>query len=67
MPTFIRVSDRDTGHEYDVDERSFDPASHLKVNRPAQYPDLSGPGARPRPMKAHTTKAGQPVRNEEES
>lgn len=67
MPTFVRVQARDTGHQYDVDERAFDPEIHVKVNKPAQYPNLSGPGARPRPMKAHITKAGQPVRNEEEN
>lgn len=65
MPTFIRVEDRDTGHQYDVDERAFDPDLHTKVNAPARWPNLTGDGARPRPALPRTDKAGQPATSEE--
>lgn len=58
MPTWVRVKDRATGHEYDVAESAFNPDAHVKVNKPAQYPDLSGPYARPRPAKHNTDLAG---------
>lgn len=61
MTTWVRVRDRDTGHEYDVAESAFRPEVHVKVNKPAQYPDLSGPAARPRPAKHSTDKAGRPA------
>lgn len=67
MPRFTRVRDRDTGHEYDVPPSAFDPDVHVKVNAPSRYPDLSGPGARPRPAKHRTDKAGQPATQNEES
>lgn len=65
MPTFIRVEDRDTGHQYDVDERAFDPELHKKVNAPSRWPDLSGDGALPRPALVRTDLAGQPADTEE--
>lgn len=67
MPTFIRVRDKSTGHTYDIDERSFREDKHLKINAPKQYPDLTGPGARPRPAKHRTDKAGQPATAPKES
>lgn len=68
MPTtWIRVRDKETGHEYDVADRGYDPDLHTKVNAPKQYPDLSGPTARPRPARLRTDKAGQPAPNTEES
>lgn len=57
MPTFIRVEDRGTGDQYDVDAAAFDETLHKKVNAPAQWPDLTGEGARPRPA---LLKADQP-------
>ena len=59
VPTWIRVTDRDTGHQYDVAGAAFRPEAHLKVNAPKQYPDLYGPGARPRRPKHRVTKGGQ--------
>ena len=59
-PAWIRVTDRDTGHQYDVVSAAFDPAAHIKVNAPRQWPDLYGPGARPRPAKHRVGKGGQP-------
>lgn len=60
MPTWVRVKDRGTGHEYDVDESALIPEVHVRLNKPA-FPDLSGPYARPRPAKHNTTKAGRPA------
>lgn len=68
MPTFIRVRDKSTGHEYDIAASTFDETLHTKVNSPKQYPDLTGPAARPRPPKFRTTtKAGQPATTPKES
>lgn len=58
MTTWVRVKDRSTGHEYDVAESAFRPEAHVRVNKPAQYPDLSGAGHRPRRAKHNTDKAG---------
>lgn len=58
--TWIRVEDKSTGHRYDIDERSFDESAHKKVDLKA-YPDLDGPGARPRPAQYRTTKAAAPA------
>lgn len=65
MPSFVRVRDKVTGHEYDLAAGAFDPDKHARVNAPKQYPDLSGPAARPRPVKHRTDKAGQPANTEE--
>lgn len=61
VPAWVRVRDRDTGHEYDVAGTAFDAELHTKVNASKQYPDLYGPGARPRPAKHRVDLAGQPA------
>lgn len=48
MPSWKRVRDTKTGHEYDVDARAALPKGVEPVNG---APLLSGPGARPRPAK----------------
>lgn len=58
MPTYIRVRDDATGHEYDVDERSLR-AGMTPIDG---YPTNSGPGARPRPAKHRVDKTGRPAR-----
>lgn len=61
--TWVRVRDRDTGHQYDVDARALDPAAHEPLLSP-RYPDLQyGPPRPPkhRVPKGVTTKAGQPA------
>lgn len=63
--SFIRVKDRATGHEYDIDARAFDESLHVKANKPRQYPDLTGDGDRPRPTKYATDLAGDPAETEE--
>lgn len=65
MPTFIRVEDRETGHQYDVDARTFDPELHTKVNAPVRWPDLIGEGVRPRPALTRIDLAGLPAENQE--
>ncbi len=65
MATFIRVRDRDTGHEYDIDLASFDEELHTKVNASKQYPDLVGDHVIVRPIKFRTDKAGAPATTEE--
>lgn len=55
MTTFVRVRDRDTGHEYDVAEQAVDLAAHeVLTNHPTSD--------RARPAKHRTDKAGRPVR-----
>lgn len=56
MPTWIRVKDKRTRHQYDVDERAFREDLHERLNSD-RYPDLSGPGKRPRPAKPHVPRA----------
>lgn len=60
MPTWVRVKDKSTGHEYDVAESALDPEVHTRLSS-RKYPDVSGPYARPRPAKHNTTKAGRPA------
>ncbi len=61
MPSWKRVRDTKTGHEYDVDARLPLPTG---VEAVEDEPVLSGPGARPRPAKPNrpadgaTTPAG---------
>lgn len=65
MPHFIRVEDRATGAQYDVDVSAFNESLHKKVNASAQWPDLIGEGARPRPALIRTNLAGQPAHEKE--
>lgn len=46
MPTYTRVKDKATGHEYDVLVGQFNPDKHARVSK-SRYPDVS----RPRPAK----------------
>ncbi len=55
MTTFVRVRDKDTGHEYDVAEQAINPDAHLVLRG---YPTSD----RARPAKHRTDKAGRPVR-----
>lgn len=57
MPTYIRVRDDSTGHEYDVDEGTLRPG----MTPIKDYPANSGPSARPRPAKHLTAKDGTPA------
>lgn len=59
MPTWIRVRDTSTGHEFDVEKSALRPGLE-RVNKP-DYPDLEGPGALPRPAKPFVGKDGQPA------
>ena len=64
MTDFIRVRDRESGHEYDLPETAFREDAHVKVHAPKQYPALTSPSARrvtARPAKHRTTKAGEPT------
>ena len=53
--TWVRVRDRATGHQYDVDERALDPAAHARLNSP-RWPDL--PGGPPRQPLHHAPLGG---------
>ncbi len=57
--TWIRVTDKDTGAQYDVAEQAFDPDIHSKVAASAQWPDLVEETDRPRPALLRTDKAGR--------
>jgi len=57
--TWIRVTDKETGHAYDVAEQAFDPDIHSKVNASTQWPDLVEETDRPRPPIHRTDKAGR--------
>jgi hypothetical protein len=43
VPNFIRVRDKQTGHELDVDARRLEqfPDRYTKVNASRAYPDLT--------------------------
>lgn len=58
MPTYIRVQDDTTGHQYDVDAQSL----RRGMTPIPGYPENSGPGAQPRPPKHRVDKAGKPSR-----
>jgi hypothetical protein len=60
MPTWVRVRDTATGHEFDADERSLD-AYGDAIEVVEGYPEHSGPTAVARPQKPHTDKAGRPA------
>lgn len=62
---WIRVRDKDVGHEFDVAPSAFDPEVHALV-KSAAYPDLRGDTAQSRPAKFRTDKAGQPVNTDKE-
>lgn len=66
MTTWVRVRDRHTGHQYDVAESAFREERHVKVNASKQWPDLSGPTARPRPAKHNVNKAGTAATTKEQ-
>lgn len=53
MPTWVRVRDAVTGHEYDVAEETL-PREGLEPVK--DYPENSGLTARPRPAKHRTSK-----------
>lgn len=57
MPKWIRVRDTSTGHEFDVTPRAL--AEGLEPLNHPDYPDLDGPGARPRPARVRVTKDGK--------
>lgn len=58
MPTWIRVRDRATGHEYDVADSAFNPDAHERLSK-SQFPNVSGLYARSRPAKHRTDKSGK--------
>lgn len=65
MPTFVRVEDKETGAQYDVDSTAFRKEIHTRLNDREQWPDVTGDGARPRPAVIRTTKAGAPAPKKE--
>lgn len=67
MTTWIRVTDKTTGHQIDIAEQNFDGDLFTKVNAPAQWPDLTEPTDRPRPPLFRTDKAGNPATPKKES
>ncbi len=56
MPTWIRVEDKSTGHQFDIAEQAFDQDAHKKVNASKRWPDLAEDNARPRPALYRTSK-----------
>ncbi len=65
MPHFIRVEDKATGAQYDVDVAAFDDALHKRVSAPTAWPDLIGDRVEARPA-AYPTKAGKPAPDKKE-
>jgi hypothetical protein len=57
VPTWIRVRDPKTGHEYDLAEPAVAATPDVEVI--ADYPPNAGPSARPRPAK-HRVDKGEP-------
>lgn len=60
MTTFVRVEDKTTGHQYDLPKTAVDPEAHELLNSP-EFPDLTGPQARPRPP-VHNEKKKTPAK-----
>lgn len=60
MPKWIWVRDTATGHQFDVEESALRPG--LEPMNSPNYPDLEGPGARPRPAKPFVAKDGKTPR-----
>ena len=60
MPTWIRVRDRGTGAEFDIDatDPRLETCDAFEVL--TDYPENSGPGALSRPAKPRTDKTGTP-------
>ncbi len=56
MPTWTRVRDKATGHEYDVANVRDDKHELIK-----DYPENEGTTARPRPIKFRVRKDGKPT------
>lgn len=53
MPTWVRVRDKSTGHEYDVAASAVREDAHEVLK---DYPENSGLTARPRPAKHRAAK-----------
>jgi hypothetical protein len=58
MPEWVRVRDKDTGHEYDVAPSAVRDDAHEVLE---DYPPNSGTTARPRPPKHRVDKDGKPA------
>jgi hypothetical protein len=56
MPKWIRVRDVTTNHQFDIDPAATRPG--LEPLNDPRWPDLDGPGERPRPGLAHVSKDG---------
>lgn len=65
MPTWVRVRDPITGHQYDLHERDLR-VREGRVEVVADYPANTGLTARPRPAKHRVSKSGRPVRKRAE-
>lgn len=61
MPTWLRVRDNDTGHEYDVAEG--DPRIGKSMELVKDYPPNSGRTATPRPPKHRVHKGAAKAGN----
>lgn len=66
MPTWLRVRDNTTGHEFDRTPRQVKALGDA-VTVLDKYPPNDGPGARPRPAKHRVTKAGKSATTNKES
>ncbi len=64
--TWVRVRDKTTGHEYDLDPGAIDPTAVERLNSP-DYPDLTGALDLPRPDKHRVTKDGTAPKTEAEA
>lgn len=64
MPKWVRCKDPETGHEYDLSDRSIQ-VREGRVEVLENYPTNDSPTARPRRAKHRTTKAGRPSRKSE--
>lgn len=62
MPTFVRVKDNESGHEYDLPERrARQLADRGAVTVLEDYEPNAGSTARARPPKYRVDKAGNPI------
>jgi hypothetical protein len=59
MAHWVRVRDKTTGHQFDVDPSVLPHTPALELLNDERWPDLEGPGALPRPALAHVDKDGK--------
>jgi hypothetical protein len=59
MAHWVRVRDKTTGHQFDIDASVLPHTPGVEPLNDERWPDLEGPGALPRPALPHVGKDGK--------